>query len=85
VVEWTWSFRDVRDISDTDALRIEGDVGDIIRLENTVAGNVLSGGNWVEGTTAAAAGESYTQYSYVFDGQVRASVSIDTDIDVVLI
>jgi Ca2+-binding RTX toxin-like protein len=84
-VDWTWSFANVRDVSDTDALRIEGDSGDTIRLENNVAGNTLSGGTWVEGTTTAAAGESFTHYDYVFNGQTRASVSIDTDVDVILI
>ena len=63
MVDWTWSFRDVRDISETNALRIEGNGGDIIRLENNVAGSVISGSSWVEGTTSAAAGESYTHYS----------------------
>jgi hypothetical protein len=84
-VDWTWSFANVRDVSDTNALRIEGDYSDTIRLENTVAGNVLSGGTWVEGVTAITDGESYAHYDYVFDGQIRASVSIDTDIDVVLV
>jgi hypothetical protein len=75
----------VRDISDTDALRIEGDAGDTIRLENNVAGNALSGGTWVEGTTAYATGEYWTHFDYVFNGIVRASVSIDTDIDLLLV
>jgi hypothetical protein len=82
---WTWSFNDVRGISDTDALRIEGNVGDTIRLEDDVAGNGLSGGTWVEGITTSASGESWTHYDYVFNDEVRASVSIDTDVDVLLV
>jgi hypothetical protein len=39
----------------------------------------------VEGVTAITDGESYTHYDYVFGGEIHASVSIDTDIDVVLV
>jgi hypothetical protein len=64
------------------ALRIEGNTGDTIRLENEVAGHALSGGIWVAGITSYANGEAWTHYDYVFNDVVRASVSIDTDIDV---
>lgn len=83
--DWTWSFDDVRDISDTNALRIEGNTGDTIRLENNVAGHALTGGTWVAGVTTYAGGETWTHYDYVLNGDIRASVSIDTDIDVVLV
>jgi RTX calcium-binding nonapeptide repeat (4 copies) len=85
--DWTLTFRDVRGISDTDALQIDGDAGDRIRLENTIAGDALSGGAWIQGITQATAdpNEAFTHFSYVQGGTTWASVSIDTDITVQLI
>jgi Ca2+-binding RTX toxin-like protein len=85
--DWTLTFRDVRNISDTDILQIDGDAGDRIRLENTIARDSLSGGAWVQGTTQTTAdpNESFTHFSYVQGGTTWATVSIDTDIAVQLI
>jgi Ca2+-binding RTX toxin-like protein len=85
--DWTLTYRDVRSISDTDALQIDGDSGDRIRLENTIAGDRLSGGAWIQGITQATSdpNEAFTHYSYVENGTTWATVSIDTDIAVQLI
>lgn len=80
------SFRDVITTSDTDHLRIDGDWHDDVRLENNVAGDSQTGGTWVQGVTNVLnTSESFAQYSYQLNGQVLATVSIDTDIDVVLV
>lgn len=80
------SFRDVITTSDTDHLRIDGDWRDEVRLENNVAGDALTGGVWVQGVTSILNdSESFTQYSYHRNGEVLATVSIDTDIDVSLV
>lgn len=54
-------------------------------LQDDVTGDALTGGDWVEGVTAYAGGENWTHYDYVLNGVVRASVSIDTDVNVYLI
>lgn len=80
------SFRDVIRTSDVDHLRIEGDWRDTVRLQDDVAGDALTGGDWVQGITSGTNdGESYTRYSYQVGNQTLASVSIDTDVDVVLV
>jgi Ca2+-binding RTX toxin-like protein len=82
----TLSFRDVITTSDTNRLRIDGDFRDEVRLENNVAGDTLTGGSWVAGLTSILGdSEAFTQYTYEVNGRVMASVSIDTDIDVVLV
>ena len=83
----TLSFRDVITTSDTDRLRIDGDFRDEVRLENNVAGDALTGGSWVQGLTSLTGdpNEAFTQFTYHVNGQVMATVSIDTDIDVVLV
>jgi hypothetical protein len=85
--DWTLTFRDVRGISDTDALQIDGDAGDRIRLENNITGDALAGGTWVRGLTQLTGDpdEAFTHYSYVQGGTTYATVSIDTDIAVQLI
>ena len=83
----TFSFRDVITTSDTNRLRIDGDSRDVVRLENNVAGDALTGGSWVAGLTSIQedSSEAFTQFAYQVNGRVMASVSIDTDIDVVLV
>jgi Ca2+-binding RTX toxin-like protein len=85
--DWTLSFRDIRTMSDTDHITFDGDTGDVLRLENNVAGDSLSGGTWVQGLTEITAdpSESFTHYDYTVHGTVAASVSVDTDIHVFLI
>lgn len=60
---------------------------DTVRLENNVAGDVLTGGTWVQaGITAVTPdGETYARYSYQIGDQTLATASIDTDFDVVLV
>lgn len=43
---WTFSFQNIRDMSDTNHLTIDGNVGDTINLDN-FAQNSLSGGEWM--------------------------------------
>jgi hypothetical protein len=85
--DWTLSFRDIRTMSDTDFVTFDGDSGDVIRLQDDVAGDSLTGGDWVQGVTQLTADptESFTHYDYVVNGTVAAQVSIDTDIHVFLI
>jgi Ca2+-binding RTX toxin-like protein len=83
---WTLSFEDIRDMSDTNRLTIDGNTGDRISLDNFAETN-LSGGEWVQGVTQTTADptESYAHYDYFRSGEVWASVSIDTDIQVWLV
>jgi Ca2+-binding RTX toxin-like protein len=85
--DWTLSFRDIRTMSDTDSVTFDGDAGDVIRLENNVTGDSLTGGRWVQGVTQITSDptESFAHYDYTLNGAVQASVSIDTDIHVFLI
>jgi hypothetical protein len=85
----TLSFRDVIRTADNDHLRIEGDWRDTVRLQDDVAGDVLTGGNWVRediaSATTGADGEFFTRYFYEVGGQVMATVSVENDVDVVLV
>ncbi len=85
--DWTLTFRDILDISGTDQLVIEGDAGDRVRLDNFVARDTFSGGDWVQSITyqTGIPNEAFTVFQYVAAGDIRAQVSIDTDIAVQLI
>jgi Ca2+-binding RTX toxin-like protein len=87
----TLSFRDVIRTADNDHLRIEGDWRDTVRLQDDVAGDVLTGGNWeraqIQSTVTSSDGEFFTRYDYraVDGGQILASVSVENDVDVMLV
>ncbi len=82
-----FTFNNVRNMSDTDVLTIDGDVGDTVSLFNIVSGDVFSGGVWREGADVVIGGETFDVFNYDAFGPTGtiATVRIDNDIGTIVL
>lgn len=82
----TFGFRDVQDLSETNVLTIDGNVGDQVNLYRFVSGDILTG-NWVRGADQAIGGELFKVFDFdpFGDAGPVAQIRIDADMGVVLL
>ena len=80
-----FGFRDVQDLSDTDVLTIDGNVGDHVSLFRFVTGDILQG-NWVQGANQVIGDDVYQVFDFDPHGAAGpvAQIRIDGDIGVSL-
>jgi hypothetical protein len=78
-----FGHRDVQDLSGTDVLTIDGNVGDQVSLFRFVTGDILEG-NWVQAADAQIGGEAFNVYNFDPHGAAGpiATIRIDADIGV---
>jgi Ca2+-binding RTX toxin-like protein len=78
-----FGYRDVQDLSDTDVLTIDGNVGDQVSLFRFVTGDVVEGA-WVRGADIMIANELFRSFHFDPYGAATpiATVQIDADIGV---
>lgn len=80
-----FGYRDVQDMSSTDILTIDGNVGDQVSLFRFVTGDILEG-TWVQGADILIGNELFRSYAFdLHDGGVVAQMRIDADIGVNLL
>jgi hypothetical protein len=82
----SFGYRDIQDLSDTDVLTIDGNVGDQVNLYRFVSGDILTG-NWVRGADQLIGGEMFKVFDFDPFGAAGpvAQIRIDADMGVVLL
>ena len=82
-----FTFRNVINMSDTDVLTIDGDVGDTVSLLNIVTGDIFSNGLWQQAADQVIGGETFRVFNYDAFGPTGtvATVRIDSDIGTIVL